>query len=828
MGKAIKTVTLTNKERVCTVIWSQSSAKWWTSYTDSLQIVWKYKTQASKDKWIDGSDTTISHFRLSSAATWTAPNEATSVQAWLKPKPKTYQKKYGKKKKKTKTVNRYTADSTSSDVLNLAESVTPADIEVPTVTTDGAKWYFTAKSSDSATVKVIWEVRTLSYFDTEANAEHSATTTYTTNRDTINNDSVLTVTAVRGSRVQARAIGQNSKNKRSSGWSNWSNLLTAIPLKQKITCTAQSETAISVSWVTDGAETHQTYADSWQVQYAQVDEVFDESKLQWQDGQETKIGEGWACVQSVTTGHLYAFRLRGSTSQAQISGDTGYGEWSAIVRCGTGSKPDAPTTFQLYDVISAGETQVLGWAHNCEDNSKSQASRIKFKDDVLPEQVFTEEDKTFVNLTSEDTLGIADGTEVIWFAATKGYHPDWSDWSDAKSFMCYQPPSCTVSLSHDGDLVDSLNPLTSFPLHVSALVGSQSQKPVSWSVSVSTAQDSEYTDIYDEDHVVSAGTVVYQKTVESSSDPLEFDISVGDVDLSSGASYVISVTVATDSGLSATSEPVTFKVEWDDGEVPEPDAVTEIDESDLTATLIPYCMATFTDSDGNPEQYDWEPGVAAELYQQNVLLSVYRIESDGSFTLLEDKIVNSGTYGVVDPHPALTDGGYRIVATDQSTGAQSFTDTEGIDFECASVVINWDESWSRAYGLISEDDTSGSEYTGNILELPYNIQISEQGAKDNGLVQYIGRKAPVSYYGTQQGRTASWSVDIERDDSDTLAMLRELQVYMGDCYVREPFGGGYWANVDVSFNTDYKSLAIPVTLDITKVDHDEAAVRSWG
>ena len=54
MGKAIKTVTLTNKERVCTVIWSQSSAKWWTSYTDSLQIVWKYTTQASKGKWIDG------------------------------------------------------------------------------------------------------------------------------------------------------------------------------------------------------------------------------------------------------------------------------------------------------------------------------------------------------------------------------------------------------------------------------------------------------------------------------------------------------------------------------------------------------------------------------------------------------------------------------------------------------------------------------------------------------------------------------------------------------------------------------------------------------
>lgn len=822
MGKKKIKSTLTNSERVCTLKLADVKATWWKSYTESVTIKWLYTTAKSGGKWIEGSSTTIDHTRVGStsvAATWTAGNEAINVIAFVKPKAKTY-------KKGKKTHNRYTAGGKYSNSINLSTSVTPADLDVPTVTTDGAYWYFSVKSSDSATTQVKWEVRTVSYFDTEANSEKSGVTTHYSGRDAVNNDSVLTTPAVRGSRVQVRAIGRNA-SKQSSNWSNWSNLLTAIPLKQRISCTAQSETAIAVSWVTDGAATHQTYADSWQVQYAQVDEVFDESKLQWQDGQETKIGEGWACVQSVTTGHLYAFRLRGSTSQAQISGDTGYGEWSEIVRCGTGSKPDAPTTFQLYDVISAGETQVLGWAHNCEDNSKSQASRIKFKDNVLPEQVFNEEDKAFVNLTSSDTLGIPDGTEVVWFAATKSYHPDWSDWSDAKSFMCYQPPSCTVSLSHDGDLVDSFNPLTSFPLHVSALVGSPSQKPVSWSVSVSTTEDTEYTDVYDETRFVPAGTVVYQKTFESGEDPLEHDIAVGDVDFDGASTYTLSVTVATDSGLSATSEPATFAVDWDAGEVPEPDAVTEIDESTLTATLIPYCMAFYADSEGNEQQYDYEPGVAAERYQQNVLLSVYRIESDGSFTLLKDKIVNSGTYGVVDPHPALTDGGYRIVATDQSTGAQAFTDTEGIDFECASIVINWDESWNQGYGLLDEDDTSGSEYTGRILELPYNIQTSEQGAKDNGLVQYIGRKAPVSYYGTQQGRTASWSVDIERNDSDTLASLRELQVYMGDCYVREPFGGGYWANVDVSFNTDYKSLAIPVTLDITKVDHDEAAERSW-
>lgn len=44
----------------------------------------------------------------------------------------------------------------------------------------------------------------------------------------------------------------------------------------------------------------------------------------------------------------------------------------------------------------------------------------------------------------------------------------------------------------------------------------------------------------------------------------------------------------------------------------------------------------------------------------------------------------------------------------------------------------------------------------------------------------------MSYYGTQLGETASWKVEIEKSDVDTLYALRRLAIWMGDVYVREP------------------------------------------
>ena len=41
---------------------------------------------------------------------------------------------------------------------------------------------------------------------------------------------------------------------------------------------------------------------------------------------------------------------------------------------------------------------------------------------------------------------------------------------------------------------------------------------------------------------------------------------------------------------------------------------------------------------------------------------------------------------------------------------------------------------------------------------------------------------------------------------------------MGNVYVREPSGTGYWAKINVSFNQKYKEVTSRVTLEVTRVE----------
>ena len=105
-----------------------------------------------------------------------------------------------------------------------------------------------------------------------------------------------------------------------------------------------------------------------------------------------------------------------------------------------------------------------------------------------------------------------------------------------------------------------------------------------------------------------------------------------------------------------------------------------------------------------------------------------------------------------------------------------------------------------------------------MLKLPYNIDISDVHTPDSSLVKYIGRTDPVSYYGTQTGLTSTWSTVIPKSDAETLYGLRRLARWMGDVYVREPSGHGYWANVTVSYTVKHRDLTIPISLKVTRVE----------
>lgn len=202
---------------------------------------------------------------------------------------------------------------------------------------------------------------------------------------------------------------------------------------------------------------------------------------------------------------------------------------------------------------------------------------------------------------------------------------------------------------------------------------------------------------------------------------------------------------------------------------------------------------------------------------EDITLSVYRREFDGTFTEIATGLNNTSNTYVTDPHPALDYARYRIVAISNSTGSVSFYDVPGYPIGETAIIIQWDEDWS-AFDTPINDETFQPPWTGSLLRLPYNIDVTDGNSPDVTHIEYIGRKHPVSYYGTHLGSTSTWNTEIPSTDKETIYALRRLMVWMGDVYVREPSGTGYWANIKVSFNQKHLALTIPVTIDITRVE----------
>lgn len=226
-----------------------------------------------------------------------------------------------------------------------------------------------------------------------------------------------------------------------------------------------------------------------------------------------------------------------------------------------------------------------------------------------------------------------------------------------------------------------------------------------------------------------------------------------------------------------------------------------------------------------------------------VTLSVYRKNYDGTFSELISGLENN-RITINDPHPSLDYARYRVVATDKNTGAISWEDVDPYPIQEKSLILQWDESTSTYIQSVNEDvvysngeggiyiessevsemeneEERASSWVGSLLKLPFNIDLNSSYNPEVNHVEYSGRSHPVAYYGTQIGETASWSADIDKKDTETLFLLRRLARYMGNVYVREPYGSGYWATVTVSFSQTHKELVTPVSLEITRVDSQE-------
>lgn len=570
-----------------------------------------------------------------------------------------------------------------------------------------------------------------------------------------------------------------------SDWSQYSENMSTIPgmVQEITTCRAASETSVYLEWPASSTAT------SYDVEYATSKEYFDRTN---QTTVESGIEHDYIEITGLESGQQYFFRVRATNGQ-------GSSEWSDVASVAIGGKPSAPTTYSSTTTVVSGESLYLYWVHNAEDGSSETMAELAIcvDGDWSINTIFkstAEEEKDKVSFYEIDTSIYFEGTVIEWRVRTAGVTGEYGEWSIQRTVDVYAPP--TLQLSATDAYGAELEILSSLPIKVHALAGPSSQRPISYHLSVLSNQAYETVDNLGIVKMVNKNDVIYSKHFDQAT-PLVVDLSANSLRLSNNVIYTIECVVSMNSGLTASASR-SFKVAWTDKEYA-PNAEIGIDHASLTASIKPYCEDEF------------------HLPIKDVVLSVYRREFDGTFTELMTNIENGSDVFITDPHPALDYARYRIVATSKTVGTVSYTDLAGIPIGEKSLVIQWDEDW-RNLDAPTDGAQIAPAWSGSMIKLPYNIDISSNYSPDVEFIEYIGNAHPVSYYGTQLGESASWSTDIDKTNTEMIFALRRLAKWLGNVYVRDPSGRGYWANITVSFSENHGAVTIPVSFEITRVE----------
>lgn len=750
-----------NTDRTVYAFWT-----WDRSNTKEYQVKWFYTT-GDGVRFI-GSESTVT----SKQATYTAPANAKKVVFRVKPV------------SKTRTVNKkettyWTASWSTDQIYDFANNP-PTTPPVPSVTID-KKLNLTASLDNINVNASIIQFEVVKNDSTSVKkvkvAVSKSSATYT-----------CTVAAGGEYKVRCRAYRDGMY----SNWSDYSSGVLTVPAVPVdfTDCRASSETSVYVAW--SAVKT----ATSYELQYAQSESYFTENAAQQITSQEISEGQTNYTATGLESGKQYYFRLRAKNSV----GESG---WSNIKSTVIGTESTSPTTWSSTTTVVVGEPLTLHWVHNSEDGSAMTSAILEvFVGEASTASITKaldyptdEKNQTLTGSHEIDTSIYTEGTKLRWRVRTAGANKVPGEWSVERIINVYAKPTLEFSLlTAEGSTFDNL---TMFPLKVQAQAGPNTQKPMGYHISVIANEGYETVDNLGNSKLVSANEEVYSQYFDTNDNPLEVTLSAGDVDLENNITYTVKCYVSMDSGLTA-EESSEFTVSWADMEY-EPNAEIGIDEETYSAYIRPFCE----DAEG--------------MLVEDVVLSVYRREFDGKFTELGVEIQNGPNSFITDPHPALDYARYRVVATSKTTGAVSYCDIPGYPVGGKAAIIQWDEEWS-SFDAPVEDALEQAPWSGSMLILPYNIDVSDKSSPDVSLIKYIGREHPVSYYGTQVGETSTWSMEIAADDKETLYGLRRLQKWMGNVYVREPSGSGYWAHITVSFNQKHCEVTIPVTFEVTRVE----------
>lgn len=804
---------------------------WDMKDTEKYQVKWEY---ASNGLWFVGSSTAITVDEndpdSSKQSTYSIPSGATQVRFRVKPIAK------------SETTNgsssaSWTASWSSAKKFNVSNipPAAPSNLGVS---------YKDHKLTASLT-GLETGLKTIEFRVVKNNAS-----TYSTGKATVtypisggNGNASYTWTVEDGNEYTVCCRASNGTV--TSDWSAYSSSIGTPPAKPNSVTSlkALSETAVHIEWEPV------SNAVTYKIEYTTKKIYFDSSN----DVSSTSVDASLvnhAEITGLETGTEYFFRVRAENEHGSSS-------WTDISSVTIGKKPAAPTTWSSTTTATVGEPLNLYWVHNSEDGSSQTYADLEIIYNGVTETYTIqnsteEEEKNKTSVYPIDTAEYPDGAQIQWRVRTAGITKVYGDWSMQRTVDIYAPP--TMELSVTDNAGEWLETLESFPFHIRALAGPNTQAPIGFHVTITANESYETIDNVGNATYINSGDSVYSRYFDTTDNPLEVTLSAADLNLDNNIGYTITCVASMNSGLTASGS-LEFDVSWTDVEY-EPNAEIVVDEESYVAHIRPYCeirtltlykvnvsgttytvtneevISAFgsvvngivtttgeqvylgTDSNGTSIYYCQ---VENRTVVEDASLSVYRREFDGTFTELATGLDNAvGTF-VTDPHPALDYARYRIVAITNSTGAVSYYDVPGHPVNCKAVIIQWAEEWSN-FDISNEDELAEPAWAGSLLKLPYNIDVSDGHKPDVALVEYIGRSRPVSYYGTQLGETATWNVTIAKDDKETLYALRRLSIWMGDVYVREPSGSGYWANVTVSFSQKHTDKTIPVTLSISRVE----------
>lgn len=802
---------------------------WPRDNTEKYELEWDYYT--ANNQWFIGSHTSIEHTTIQ-AATYNPPSNATLIRFRVKPISTTYDKDGSQ-------VSHWTASWTAYSQCGVQKK--EEEYKLPTAPTpevtisnytltcrvDNINDYNDSKGSPYVEFEIIRDDSTRSNNGVASLIFNGAA--YSCNVDT-------------GHKYKARA--RLKQGEYIGEWSTYSSNVVSIPAAPSAitSCRAASKSSVFISW--NGVSSAKTYT----IEYTDNKNYFNGSNA---TSKIDSIETTQYTITGLESGKRYFLRVCSNNEQ-------GTSGWTEIVSVIIGTKPSAPTTWSSTSTVIAGEELILYWVHNSEDESIETLAEVEINTDgrVIrhtvnnPDSETMTENKTYT--FSIQTGSYVEGTTLKWRVRTAGITREYGDWSTQRTVDVYAPPTLELNvLDKDGD---SLKRLSSFPFYINAKAGPDTQNPISFNVSIVSLDSYETIDEIGNFKMVLAGDTVYSG-FHDINESLTIEMLPNDVDLQNGASYRIDCVVSMDSGLTASASH-TFDVSWIEQFVI-PNAEIMYDPKQYVVHMRPKCdyypfifyKVKYTNQQyvKTTEEIEHIEGISVDNaitttdeivyagYLNNVLthfcivqsiepvlvpgitLSVYRKDIDGKFIEIAKNIKNDDNAFITDPHPNLNIVNYRIVAIADDTGSVSYTDLPGYFINEKAIILQWNETWS---GVSMSDDGTIIEtaWVGSRIRLPYNIDITESNSIDMSLVEYIGREHPVSYYGTHVGTSASWSVDVPRKDTNTINALRRLAVWMGDVYVREPSGTGYWAKVEVSFSRTHKEVVIPVTLKITRVD----------